>query len=130
MVDSNVVIDLIDAHSGFSLWAATTLKANLRPGATWIAPTAYAEVAARQPSAANLDEILRRVRVELLAPTRAALWRAGTAFARYRQNTGPCETILPDFMIGAQAEDIGAKLITRDPRRYRTYFPDVKLIAP
>ncbi len=46
------------------------------------------------------------------------------------REAGARETILPDFMIGAQAEDIGAALITRDPRRYRSCFPDLKLIAP
>jgi hypothetical protein len=32
--------------------------------------------------------------------------------------------------IGAQAAVIRAKLITRDVRRYRTYFPTIELVAP
>ena len=35
---------------------------------------------------------------------------------------------LPDFRIGAQAE--GLKLVTRDPDRVRTYFPNVALVVP
>jgi hypothetical protein len=130
MVDSNIVIDVIDPESPFAMWAVAALKQNLSPGSAWLAPTAYAEVSARQPSVADVDSILRRMQIELLAPSRAALWRAGKAFGDYRARNGKRETILPDFMIGAQAEDIGATLITRDPRRYRTYFPDLKLIAP
>ncbi|MGC4004403.1 MAG: hypothetical protein QM811_15315 [Pirellulales bacterium] len=37
---------------------------------------------------------------------------------------------LPDFFIGAHAEVEGFTLVTRDPARYRTYFPGVPLIVP
>jgi hypothetical protein len=37
---------------------------------------------------------------------------------------------LPDFLIGAHAAIAGMTLLTRDPRRYRTYFPKLKIIAP
>lgn len=32
--------------------------------------------------------------------------------------------------IGAHAEAEGLTLLTRDAKRYRTYFPKVKLICP
>ena len=35
---------------------------------------------------------------------------------------------LPDFLIGAHAKAEGMKLVTRDPDRVRTYFPDVQLV--
>jgi len=37
---------------------------------------------------------------------------------------------MPDFFIGAHAVVAGLPLLTRDVRRYRNYFPDIKLIAP
>lgn len=38
--------------------------------------------------------------------------------------------VLPDFYIGAHAEAEKLTLLTRDPTRYRTYFPEVDLICP
>ena len=36
----------------------------------------------------------------------------------------------PDFYIGAHAEVNHLQVLTRDPRRYRHYFPKVHLICP
>jgi predicted nucleic acid-binding protein len=38
--------------------------------------------------------------------------------------------VLPDFFIGAHAQSLGVPILTRDEGRYRTYFPDVRLIVP
>ena len=37
---------------------------------------------------------------------------------------------LPDFLIGAHARAEGMKLVTRDPDRVKSYFPDVEIITP
>ena len=49
---------------------------------------------------------------------------------RYRGAGGLRTGVLPDFFIGAHAEVERLPLLTRDARRYRTYFPNVALIAP
>ena len=43
-----------------------------------------------------------------------------------RSRTG----VLPNFFIGAHAQVTGLPILTRDPRPYRTYFPEVEVIAP
>lgn len=50
--------------------------------------------------------------------------------AHYRAAGGGRATILPDFLVGAHAVVERMHLLTRDVRRYRSYFPELKLIAP
>jgi predicted nucleic acid-binding protein len=55
---------------------------------------------------------------------------AGKVFQRYRAQGGSRAGVLPDFFIGAHAAVAQLPLLTRDPRRYRTYFSGITLIAP
>jgi predicted nucleic acid-binding protein len=61
---------------------------------------------------------------------REAAFLAGKAFAMYRKLGGSKTGVLPDFLIGAHAMVLQCPLLTRDTRRYATYFPTVRLIAP
>jgi len=55
---------------------------------------------------------------------------AGQAFLRCRRRGGSRVHPLSDFHIGAHAAIAGYALLTRDARRYRTYFRKLRLIAP
>ena len=61
---------------------------------------------------------------------RSALYLAAKAHLRYRQSGGTRTGVLPDFFIGAQAAVSEAALLTRDARRFRTYFPTIEIISP
>jgi hypothetical protein len=90
----------------------------------------YAEFSVRFDTIESIDSFLSTAEILLTAVPRAALFLAGKAFQRYRAAGGTRTGVLPDFFIGAHAAVAGVSLISRDARRYRTYFPTVDLIAP
>jgi predicted nucleic acid-binding protein len=51
-------------------------------------------------------------------------------FLAYRRRGGSRPSALPDFFIGAHAALAGYTLLTRDRRRYKTYFPKLRVIEP
>ena len=55
---------------------------------------------------------------------------AGKAFLQYRRAKGARTSPLPDFYIGAHAAIERMALLTRDAKRYRTYYPKLELICP
>ena len=90
----------------------------------------YAEISAHFGQIEDLDTVLSPdVYVRLPLPWDAA-YLAGRAFVAYRRRRGQQRSPLPDFYIGAHAAVAGLPLLTRDPRRYKAYFPTVTLIAP
>jgi len=58
------------------------------------------------------------------------LFLAGRAFIQYRRQGGAKGNVLADFFIGAHAAVMSCGILTRDSRRYRTYFPSVPLLTP
>lgn len=74
--------------------------------------------------------MLADFRVTTEPMSRPALFSAGKAFARYRASGGLRTGVLPDFFIGAHAAATQIPLLTRNPKRYRGYFPTVALITP
>ena len=130
LVDTNVLIDVLENDPDWAEWSLTQLRhrAQLTPLA--INPIIYTELSAAFSSMEMLDEVLTTMDLRQLEIPRPALFLAGKAFARYRQQGGTKSNVLADFFIGAHAAVARFPLLTRDTRRYRNYFPTVELIAP
>jgi predicted nucleic acid-binding protein len=90
----------------------------------------FAEVAPSFAAPAELGSVLDRLEIMLTALTRDDAFRAGQAFAEYRRRGGERSAILPDFLIGAQAEIRGWPLVTRDRKGFASYFPSLQIIDP
>jgi predicted nucleic acid-binding protein len=69
-----------------------------------------------------LDQSLTPVRLRMDRMPKSALFVAGKVFCQYRSIGGARANVLPDFFIGAQARVASLPILTRDARRYRTYF--------
>lgn len=130
LVDSNVLIDVIEKTSPWSDLSATALEAAGQAGPVLINQVIYAEISVRYE---DTDELDRDLPIDLIQREQlpwSAAFLAGKAFAEYRRRGGVRRSPLPDFFIGAHAGVAGLQLLTRDATRYRTYFPTVELIVP
>jgi predicted nucleic acid-binding protein len=130
LVDSNVILDVATEDEEWLDWSAARLTEAAEQGSLVINLIIYAEVSTRFETIEALDEALPLdfyIRASL--PWDAA-FLAAKAFMQYRRRGGAKKSVLPDFLVGAHASVAGLALLTRDPRRYRTYFPKLRLIAP
>jgi len=130
LVDSNVLLDIATQDPRWCFWSSEALAAAANESALAINPLIFAEVSVRFDKLEDLEGVvpIAIFRREPL-PFEAA-FLAGKAFLKYRRGGGVKTSPIPDFYIGAHAAVAGFRLLTRDPRRYRNYFPTVELIAP
>jgi len=130
LVDSNVLIDLFDETSDWCEWSEAMLTQCASRGPLVINPIVFAEVSAGFASLDDVEDALPESYVRREPLPWSAAFLAGHAFLQYRRRGGTRCTPLPDFYIGAHAAVAGHTLLTRDARRYRFYFPRLRVIAP
>ncbi|HET9554006.1 MAG TPA: type II toxin-antitoxin system VapC family toxin [Anaeromyxobacteraceae bacterium] len=130
LVDSNVILDVATNDPIWGAWSAEALARAADESVLVINPIVFAEVSVGFGRIEELEDALppELYRREPL-PYEAA-FLAAKSFLAYRRRGGRRVTPLPDFYIGAHAAVAGHQLLTRDARRYRTYFPRLVLIAP
>lgn len=130
LIDSNVLIDVLAGDPVWGAWSAEALARTLDQDTLVINALVYSEVSMRFESIEAVDYALpvETYRRENLPYDAAFL--AARAFLQYRRAGGARRSPLPDFYIGAHAAIAGYRLMTRDTRHYRTYFPRLELIAP
>lgn len=129
LVDSSVLLDVL-APSRWRKWSEEHLAAAADRGPVAINQVVYAEVAVGFATRERLEHTLQRAGLARIGLPWAAGWLVARAFCEYRRRGGSRSTPLPDFFIGAHAEAAELPLLTRDPARVRTYFPNVRLLAP
>lgn len=130
LVDTNVLIDVLEDDPEWADWSIAQLRAQSHAHALVINSVIYAELSLTFSTVEMLDAVVDNLGLKMTEISRPALFLAGKAFAQYRRKGGGKSSMRADFFIGAQAAVMGWPLLTRDTRRYQTYFPKVKLIAP
>lgn len=130
LIDSNVIIDVATCDARWFTWSSEALARAADDGRLAINPLIYAEVSAGYDRIEELDEVLPPEVFHRLPLPWEAGFLAGRCFVEYRRRGGARLAPLPDFYIGAHAAVEGLTLLTRDARRYRTYFPRLEIVAP
>ena len=130
LVDSNVLLDVLTDDEEWGDWSADQLAEAAHTGTLIINPVIYAEVAAGFERIEDLDEALPASYYRRFPLPFEAAFLAGQCFVKYRRRGGDRRSPMPDFYIGAHAAIAGFTLLTRDARRYKTYFPSLRIIAP
>lgn len=130
LVDANVLLDVLTDDAVWYAWSSTQLDACAGYAELCINPIIYAEVSVGFKRIEELDHALSPADFTRLELPWAAGFPAGKAFLRYRRSKGKRTSPLPDFYIGAHAAMEKLPLLTRDPKRYRSYFRGLELISP
>jgi predicted nucleic acid-binding protein len=130
LVDTNVLLDVATEDPLWFDWSAKRLaQAAIRDGLA-LNPIVYAELSVHYDTIEALEAALSGHPFARLALPWDAAFVAAKAYRRYRSRGGAKRSPLPDFYVGAHAAVAGLALLTRDAKRYREYFPGLRLIAP
>ncbi|MGI6853606.1 type II toxin-antitoxin system VapC family toxin [Mesorhizobium sp. 1B3] len=130
LIDTNVISDIVSNDPNWYDWSVARIEEASILGKLMIVDVIYAELAARYSRIEELNQMIDGMELVIAPMSRESLFLAAKAFQRYRASGGTRTGVLPDFFIGAHAAVVRVPLLTRDAKRYATYFPTVKLIAP
>lgn len=149
-VDTNVILALL-YEGDYTDASEAELRRAYRHGRVVITSIVYAELAADGyfERASALDQFLSDLSIQLVTPSREALFRAGEGFRQYadrrpdglqcpscgtkqtvrcaecRETLTPRQHIAADFVIGGHATVDGDALISFDTAFYGTYYPSL-----
>jgi predicted nucleic acid-binding protein len=130
LVDTNVLLDVVTDDPTWGTWSANALQQTAEDAVLVINPLIYAELSIGFERIEDVEVAVPRDLYRRVGLPYEAAFLAGKCFQRYRRRGGSQRSPLPDFYIGAHAAVAGYRLLTRDAKRYRKYFPTLELIAP
>lgn len=130
LVDTNVLVDVLEDDPEWADWSIGQLRAQSKVHRLAINPVIYSELSLTFSTVEALDRAIDDLGLVMIEIPRPALFLAGKAFVRYRRQDGKKNDVLADFFIGAHAAVSGFAILTRDTRRYVSYFSGVRMISP
>jgi predicted nucleic acid-binding protein len=130
LVDTKVLVDVLQNDPQWADWSIAQLQAQSKVHRLSINPIIYAELSLNFSTVEALDAVISRMELDLLDIPKPALFLAGKAFMQYRRGGGLKTNVLADFFIGAHAAVSGLPVLTRDTRRYQSYFPSINHVTP
>ena len=130
LIDSCVLLDLFTNDDNWGNWSENILEHYSQTNTLYINSIVYTEVSIGFNKIEEVEQAITGLGIKVLEMPREALFLTGKVFLKYRKNKGTKVSPLPDFFIGAHASVSKFELITRDSDKYKSYFPQVRLIHP
>ncbi len=130
LIDSCVLLDLFTDDPNWADWSENILEQYAQTNTLYVNSMVYTEISMGFQKIEELEEAIAELGIKVLEIPREALFLSGKVFLKYRKNKGTKVSPLPDFFIGAHAAVSKLDLISRDISKYKTYFPQVRLIYP
>ena len=129
-IDSCVLLDVFNDDGDWCEWSAGILYESSKAHKLVVNTIIFTEIAFNFDSCETLRNTLKQLAIDTLTIPVDVAFNTSRAFKQYRKRGGDKKTPMADFYIGAHATYMQAPLITRDISRFKSYFPQVKLIAP
>jgi hypothetical protein len=129
-LDTSALLAALNEREPHHSWSVYQIEARRLKGPIIIPDIVYSEFSIGMASRANTDIAIQELALERLANSDDVLFRAGRAFKKYKERSGPKTNVLPDFLIGAIAEVSKAPLLTANSDDFIKYFPDLEIISP
>lgn len=130
LVDTCVLIDVTEGDEEWADWSAQQLALWSERGPVVISPMVFAEWSALFGDVTEVDAATTKFGLTWQDAPRAALFLAAHAHKLYRRRGGTRPMVLPDFLIGAHAAVSRMPILTRDPRRFNSYFTQLQIVCP
>lgn len=130
LIDSCILLDIITNDSNWFSWSSTQLEYYADTHQLFINPIIYSEVSIGYKKIEELEDAIPQTFFKRSPIPWEAAFLAGKIFLDYRKAGGPRNLPLPDFFIGAHALIDNMMLMTRDTKRFRYYYPKLRIIAP
>ena len=129
-VDSCILLDLFTDDPDWAEWSENILEKYSQTNTLYINSIVYTEISIGFNNIEEVENAISELGIKVLEIPREALFLTGKAYLKYRKNKGTKNSPLPDFFIGAHVAVSKFDLITRDSSKYKSYFPQIKLIHP
>ncbi len=130
LVDTCILVDVTADHEAWRDWSLAQLATWSTRGPLLVNPIIFAEWCTDFATFEQAELARMQFGLEWRELPRSSLFVASQAHRQYRRRGGVRPMVLPDFLIGAHAAVERLPLLTRDRRRFETYFNGLEIVCP